>query len=128
MYRRTIASVLAMALALVLGAAGPAYAQTVVATIPVGAGPSSVAVNPRTNRIYVANRDSDTVSVIDGATNTVVSTIPVEGGPTGVAVNAKTNRVYVTNGNDYVSVIDGATNAVVTTLAVGDVAGVAVNE
>jgi len=86
MYRRTIASMLAMALALVLGAAAPAYAQTVVATIPVGAGPSSV------------------------------------------AVNARTNRIYVTNGNDYVSVIDGATNAVVTTLAVGDVAGVAVNE
>jgi len=86
MYRRTIASMLAMALALVLGAAAPAYAQTVVATIPVGAGPSSVAVNPRTNRIYVANRDSDTVSVIDGATNTVVTTVGVGDGPTDVAM------------------------------------------
>src|SRR6266568_6428361 len=47
----------------------------VTATIPVGSFPAGVAVNPRTNTIYVAN-DSGTVSVIRGRTNTVRATIP----------------------------------------------------
>ena len=51
--------------------------NTVVATVPVGTWPDGVAVNPTTNRIYVANCDSNNVSVIDGATNTVVATVPV---------------------------------------------------
>lgn len=47
----------------------PAVAESVTATIPAGANPRAVAVNPLTNRIYVANRGSDNVTVIDGATN-----------------------------------------------------------
>ena len=79
-----------------------------------------MAVNPNTNRIYVANDCSDNVSVIDGASNTVVATVAVGSGPYGVAVNPNTNRIYVTNaGSDNVSVIDGATNTVVATVAVG---------
>jgi YVTN family beta-propeller protein len=46
-----------------------------------------VAVTPDGSRVYVANRNSGTVSVIDTATNTVVgSPIPVGGLPMGVAV------------------------------------------
>jgi YVTN family beta-propeller protein len=60
--------------------------------------PESVAVNPNTNMIYVANSDSDTVSVIDGSAHTVVRTIPVGDGPSSVAVNPKnTDTIYVTN-------------------------------
>jgi DNA-binding beta-propeller fold protein YncE len=40
------------------------YAQTVIATIDVGNNPLGVAVNPTTNRIYVANAGDGTVSVI----------------------------------------------------------------
>ena len=36
----------------------------VTATIPVGAGPFGVAVDPKTKTIYVANSDSNTVSVL----------------------------------------------------------------
>ena len=53
----------------------------------MGATPRSVAVNMNTNRIYTANQDSDTVSVIDGDTNAVVATVPVGSYPWGVAVN-----------------------------------------
>ena len=56
-----------------------------------------MAVNPNTNRIYVANHDSNNVSVIDGASNTVVATVAVGTGPYGVAVNPNTNRIYVAN-------------------------------
>jgi YVTN family beta-propeller protein len=34
-----------------------------------------VAVDPGTDRIYVATADDDAVAVIDGATNTIVTTI-----------------------------------------------------
>ena len=56
-----------------------------------------------------ANTRSDTVSVINGATNTIAATISgLEPAPTGVAVDSLTNTIYVTNkGLAAVSVIDG---------------------
>jgi YVTN family beta-propeller protein len=74
----------------------------------VGAEPFAIGVNPSTGRVYVANVNSDTVSVIDGATNTVVATVAVGNYPTGVGVNPSTDRVYVANmHSDTVSVIAG---------------------
>jgi YVTN family beta-propeller protein len=46
-----------------------------------GSGSGSISVN----RIYVANLNSNNVSVIDGATNAVIATIPVGVNPAGVA-------------------------------------------
>ena len=69
---------------------------------------------------YITNTGSNSVSVIDTATNTVVATVPVGFAPLGVAVNPAVTRVYVANftpGN--VSVIDTATNTVAATVAVG---------
>lgn len=105
-------------------------APEVIATIPVGMCPTSVGVNPETNRIYVTNYDSGDVSVIDGTTNSVIATIPVGTYPWGLAVNPITNRIYVSNEDDSsLSVIDGATNSVLSTIALGDrmPEGVAVN-
>jgi YVTN family beta-propeller protein len=64
---------------------------------------------------YIANSGSDSVSVIDTATNTVVGPpIPVGSTPIGVAVNPAGTRVYVANsGSNSVSVIDTATNTVI---------------
>ena len=39
------------------------HAQTVTATVDVGIGPAAVAVNPITNKIYVANTASNTVTI-----------------------------------------------------------------
>ena len=95
-----------------------------VATIPVGDRPEGVAVNPVTNRIYVANALDNTVSVIDGEANTVIATILVGRGPQGVAVNPITNRIYTANHEDgrvrgaSVSVIDGADNTLIATLPI----------
>ena len=72
---------------------------------------------------------SNTVSVIDTATNTVTATVNVGSDPVGVAVNPDGTKVYVTNsdGNN-VSVIDTATNTVTATVNVGNGPfGVAVN-
>jgi len=77
-----------------------------------GAAPS-VAVNERTNRLYVTDRKRDTLLVIDGQTHEVVATLGVGRGPCGLAVNEGTDRVYVANcDGDSVSAIDGETNEV----------------
>jgi len=79
---------------------------------------------------YVPNVFSNTVSVIDTATNAVVATLPVGVWPQGAAVNPSGTRVYVpNNGSGTVSVIDTSTNTVVATIpSVGNrPLGVAVN-
>jgi len=101
------------------GARAAAGGPSVVATVAVGTRPWGVAVNSSTNRIYVANYNSNNVSVIDGASNTVVATVATGSNPEQMALNPSTNRVYVTNpGSNNLSVIDGASNTVAT-VAVG---------
>ena len=51
--------------------------NTIVATIPVGSDPGSIAVSPNSQTVYVADYDAATVSVIDAASNTVTFTITV---------------------------------------------------
>src|SRR6266481_9903228 len=72
------------------------YSQTAVATIPAGTNPLAAAVNPVTNKIYVANQGSNYVTVIDGAKNTITHiTVAVGATPVAVAVNPVTNQIYV---------------------------------
>src|SRR5258707_15601809 len=72
-------------------------ATNTTTTVAAGATPAGVAVNPATNRIYVANELSNDVTVIDGATKTII-TMGVGGTPLVVAVNPATKKIYV--GND----------------------------
>src|SRR5438105_1903115 len=96
------------------------HAQTVTATVGAGTQPQSVAVNPVTNKIYVANYTSNNVTVIDGVTNST-TTVSAGAQPYSVAVNPVTNRIYVANeSSNNVTVIDGATNST-TTLGTGSV-------
>ena len=68
---------------------------------------------------YVANINSDTVSMIDIPTSLPVTAIPVGSGPWGVAVSPDQTQVYVSNnhGNN-VSVINTASNTVVARIPV----------
>jgi YVTN family beta-propeller protein len=71
--------------------------------------------------VYVPNRVSQTVSVVDTLTNRTVATIPVGPNPINVAVSRDGARAYVANLNtNYVSVIDTATNTNVGSLSVGN--------
>lgn len=92
------------------------------ATISVGTEPVGVAVDATTNRIYVANSGSNSITVIEGNTNSVVTTItdPNAVAPVAVAVNPATNTIYVANSqSNNVTVIDGETGSVTTTIPVG---------
>jgi YVTN family beta-propeller protein len=103
----------------------PALADTIAA----GSGPQAVAVNPSTNKIYVANSGSNNVTVIDGATfatTTVTDSSAI--GPAAVAVNPLTNQIYVANLNSNdLTVIAGATNSTSTVPTGAGPQAVAVN-
>ena len=90
--------------------------------IPVGKEPVSLASNPDTNRIYVANSGSGNVSVIDGHTDKVIATVPVGESPYVMAVNRPANKVYVSRTfSDVTVIIDGKTDTPITIKAgVGD--------
>jgi YVTN family beta-propeller protein len=106
--------------ALIGNAFVPAEAQSFTTAVGVGSAPTALAVNPATNKIYVANSNGDSVSVISGLTDTVTSTVTVGTTPSAIAINAITNTIYVANsGSANVTVINGATDTVVTTVGVG---------
>ena len=63
-------------------------------TVIAGAGPDAIAVNPVTDKIYVANNDSSTVTVINGATN-ATATVTGAPYPRALSVNPVTDKIYV---------------------------------
>jgi YVTN family beta-propeller protein len=92
-----------------------------VATLTMGSANTSIAslqnwiaVNKTTGRVYVADRDADTLWVVNGQNNTVVTSLAGLESPIAVAVNEAQNRVYVLDGgDDTLLVIDGNTNKIV---------------
>jgi YVTN family beta-propeller protein len=82
--------------------------------IAVGLHPSDLALNQDGSRLYVANANSDTVSVIDTGKGKVVETIlvrpdptlPFGSAPNALALNQEGNILYVANGgNNAVAVV-----------------------
>ena len=104
-----------------------AQAQTVGTRIPVGANPTQIAINPVTNKVYVANSGADSVSVINAGTG-AVATVPVNDNPRWIGINVETNRIYVshlTAANT--AIIDGNTDTVTKTILSGGGGWTAVN-
>jgi DNA-binding beta-propeller fold protein YncE len=105
------------------------FGSSLRGSAPVGTGPSTVAINPTTHTIYVANGYNDngpelptpgnTVSVINARDCQAQDvsrckgpwpTITVGNMPSGIAIDKRTNTVYVSNVQDNtVSVFNGAT-------------------
>src|ERR671910_3635610 len=65
--------------------------------LPVGSYPVGIGINSVTNKLYVANQFSNTVTVLDGNTNNIESTIQVDNFPYDLEVNPYNNRIYVTS-------------------------------
>jgi len=90
----------------------------------VGFAPSAIAVNSLTNKVYVANTYSNTVTVIDAADSNTTTTVDVGSYPFDVVLNQTTNKIYVANQGDgshssTVTVIDAANNNSTSTVGVG---------
>lgn len=89
-------------------------------TTTVGTDPTGIAINAAGTKVYVANYNTNNVSVINTSTNTVSATITVGTGPRKVAVSPDGAKVYVTNSTaGTVSVITTSTNTVTATVTVG---------
>lgn len=73
----------------------PTTTYAVIKTVPVGDGPTEVAVNNVDDTVYVSNADDSTVSVINGRVPDDSVTISVGWSPEGVAVNQSDDTVYV---------------------------------
>jgi YVTN family beta-propeller protein len=85
--------------------------------VDVGNRPRTVTVDDQLNRTFVANSNSDTVSVI-GPDDSTVATITVGIAPMDIKYDKYTNLVYVANsGSNNISVIDPTTDRVVNTLS-----------
>jgi YVTN family beta-propeller protein len=75
----------------------------------VGKYPSAIAIDQVDDTVYVANSDSDTVSIIDGDT-LEVRRVSVGNYPTSIAVDGIDHVAYVANYDSHtVSIIDGYT-------------------
>lgn len=91
-----------------------------VSGFSTGSYPVGITLNPFTNKIYVANQYSNTVSVFDAKTDKLIKTIPTGIFPYSIDTNQFNNRIYVTNrGSDDVTVIDGSTDSVIDNITVG---------
>ena len=104
------------------GSAASVYAidlatDTVAAAIPVPAVPTTIAVDPVSDTVYVAAKQKLTITAIDGATNTVAGTISLSGVTTGpLAFDSATGLLY-SGSYGSVAVINPATGS--TTMITG---------
>ena len=65
---------------------------TVTKTVPLATHPSAIAVNPKTNQIYVANQRTASVLVLDGKTNAIIATVKAGTIPYAMAVDTAPTR------------------------------------
>ncbi|GAC1477653.1 MAG: alkaline phosphatase family protein [Pseudarthrobacter sp.] len=96
-------------------------------TLAVGLHPNKSVQSKDGSKLYVANGDDDTVSVVDTASGTSASIslapekgAPVGTNPTGLALDEAGQRLFVSNsGNNDVAVVDLATTTVAGVVPVG---------
>jgi YVTN family beta-propeller protein len=95
--------------------------RSVLAEVPVGVDPRSVAVSPDGSRAYVANQGTDSLSVVDIAARAVIADVAVGDRPVGVAVSPNGRFVAVAElGVDRVRLLDAATLSTLSVAAVAD--------
>lgn len=95
----------------------------VLATIPVGKAPMGLAVPSGTNKLFVGNESSNSVSVISLARREVIATITVGSRPHHMFASPDGTRVYVAEfGTNKIGVIDTMTDSLVGEWATGPTA------
>ncbi len=92
----------------------------VISNIKVSSRPSTLALNPNTNKLYVGYGLKDEITIIDTLSNSIVGTIDIYNGdssiqPSSLAVDTSSNRLYVqTNYRDnYLFSVDLSTENLV---------------
>lgn len=65
-----------------------------------GEGPSGLAIDNKTNRLFSACSDSKLLVVMDASSGKIIDKLPIGEGCDGIAFNANTNTIFVPNGRD----------------------------
>ncbi|MDB5849056.1 MAG: hypothetical protein JWP29_2808 [Rhodoferax sp.] len=95
-------------------------AGTVLATVPVSAGPDGTVVVPGGGPVFVSGASASTLSVIDSASDTVAQTVEVGKGPQGLALTPDGQTLLVAvNGDDRMAWLSVASRQVLGSVAVG---------
>ncbi|KXP03311.1 YncE family protein [Tsukamurella pseudospumae] len=96
--------------------------ESTVATVPVGRAPSAIAVHRTANKVYVANYTSESVTVIDGATNSVTSTVDLPGfRPSELEIDSTRDRLYIgSTAGRKIKILNTTTDEIIDTVTVGD--------
>lgn len=82
-------------------------ADKVLATLPVQSQPVAVAPNRAGTFVYVVNKSSNSITIIDSAANQVVGSFPTGSKPVAAATSRNDKKLYVANnGNNTISVFD----------------------
>jgi YVTN family beta-propeller protein len=85
-------------------------AAVTVDSVTVGTTPTAAVANPSGTRVYVVNRDSSSISVIDVATSTVVDTFPIGFKATYLGIAPDGVHAVLSSQEDKVAFIDLATH------------------
>jgi YVTN family beta-propeller protein len=92
---------------------------SVVATIPVAAGPHGMVLSPDGGTVYVTGDGSSLLDIIDTASDRVTKTVEVGKKPNGIALTPDGRLLLVTvYGEDRIAIVDTATQDVVGTIPV----------
>lgn len=112
---------LAVALALLLPATAGALLLPLPPTepVPVGALPIGVAVDPLTQRVFVAVTGEDVVAVLDALTLQTLVRVPVDDKPLSVALDLPRARVIVGHDAAPLTILDMATLSPLARVAMG---------
>ena len=88
-------------------------ARSVLATVPVAAGPDGIVVSADGTAAFVSGSSASAVSVIDTASDKVSASIEVGKGPQGLAVTPDGRWLLVAvNGDDRVVIVDAASRRI----------------
>lgn len=94
---------------------------TVETTIPLPSAPHALYYNPSENKVYSANVDANSVTVIDGETNRILANVALPKGPRAFGHDPGNSRIYVASYFDNkVSVLDAKTERILATLPSGE--------
>ena len=101
-----------------------ATVDVIKAGLRLNGSPEDLAINPNTNKVYVAIPETREIQVIDGFTDQVIQKISIGAFPGTIVLNPTTNKIYVASPEtDIIYVIDGLTNKITGKIEAGPFVG-----
>jgi YVTN family beta-propeller protein len=109
------------------------HSGTLLGTVSLGSGATTMAVDDRTGRVVVANDGADTLSLLDATTGRVLHTVGLGGAPMAAAMDAPLQHTFVSILNPFggpsgVSMLDSRTGTLLNTVRVGRFVGAVLSD